>query len=82
VFQVALAVELDVAAAQRDGDVAAFAAVDLRRRHRLHVVDGLADARTQVVQRHFGVVPLRDLDAGQARHAALGAVAGDLDLLH
>ena len=70
-----------LAAAHGQHDLAFVAAVDLRRREALHVLDRATDARAQRVQRGFFVGPGRHLDARQPRHAALAHVAGDLDLL-
>src|SRR5262245_10283565 len=72
--------EGDVPAAQAQRYRALLAAVDPVGRHRQDEVDGLRDALLEVGERLLGVVVLRDVDPGEPRHRALGAVAGDLHL--
>lgn len=76
-----LALELQrLLVAARHADRTRLGPVDLLRADGLEEVPGLLDALEQLFQRGLGVRPARHLDAGQARRAALGGVAGDLDL--
>src|SRR5215510_5890776 len=77
--QISESLHLEGAIGNRNLDVAIFAAFERARRYRADEVDGLADARLQLVDRLLVVFELRRFDAGQARDTELGVVARDLD---
>src|SRR5262245_7963685 len=78
--QVVLAVELQRANRRLDLDGASLGAGELLAPESADVVDRTLDARLQLGEALFRVVPLRDLDAGEAGRRRLHEVARDLHL--
>ena len=72
--------EGDVLAAEPQGHLPVLAAVDLLGGHREDEVDGLGDALLEPAKVCSVSSCLGILQPGEARHGALGGVAGDLHL--